>query len=160
MSQKDELDELYFKALKVQEDGDLEAAFRLFMQGALLGDDAAQNAVGNAYSSGEGVEKDEKNGIKWYKKAHQTGKQPGCLANIAVTYAQMGRRAQAIRWWRKAVALGDGDSAMTLALYLMKSVEVLELVKMAASCEENWQISPLGKEEAEDLLAMLTRANW
>lgn len=160
MSQKEELDELYLKALKVQESGDFKEAFRLFMQGAALGYDAAQNAIGNAYSAGEGVEKDKNKALEWYKKAHKADGHTNFCGNIALTYAETGRRRQAIYWWRKAIANGDGEAAMSLALYLISSEQVLELVKMAANCEAPLHISPLSKEEAEDLLAILTRANW
>ncbi len=160
MAELTELDKLYSRAMELSDSGDFEASFPMFLQLALQSYGAAQNALGNAYSAGEGVEKDEKIGIEWYKKAHKTDGRTNYCGNIALTYSRMGKRRQAIYWWQKAIANGNGGAAMDLARYLVTSDEVLELLKMAADCEAPLHISPLDKEEAEDLLAILTRANW
>ena len=97
--------------------------------------------------------------MEWFKKAHKTDGHPNYVGNIALTYAELGQRRQAIYWWRKGIANGDGESALELAKFLMKSEEVIELLKMAAACKESLEITPAGKEEAEDLLAILTRAH-
>lgn len=160
MIQKNELDKLYLEALKKQEEGDFMEALRLFRQGDALGDAGAQNAVGRAYDSGQGVEKDKNKALEWFKKAHKTDGHTNYCGNIALTYAEMGQRRQAIYWWKKAIANGDGGAAMELVKYLVTSDQVLELLEMAAACEAPLHICPLDKEEAEDLLAILTRANW
>jgi TPR repeat protein len=165
MNQKEDLDELYFKALKIEEDGNEVEAFRLFMQGAALGDDGAINAVGLAYDSGAGVEKDKGKAIAWYKKAWRTGKQVGYCENVALTYAEIGRHRRALYWWRKAVAIGSGGAALSLAKFLLKSkrregfTQALDLLRMALTCEESWQICLDEKEEAQQLLDKLTAEN-
>lgn len=162
MSEREDLDKLYFEALKVEESGDKVRAFSLFMQAATLGDDASQNAVGLAYDSGAGVDKDKDKAIAWFKKAWRTGNQPFYCENIALTYAETGRHRRAVYWWRKAIARGDGDAALALAKLLMKSNrrdvanQVLELLSMAADCQEYLDITPAGKEEASELLDRLS----
>lgn len=160
MSELTEADKLYFKAMEISDSGDVDAAFPLFMQCALNGDAGAQNAVDNAYASGQGVAKNQIKALEWHKKAHKTDGHTNFCGNIALAYAEMGKRRQAIYWWRKAIANGDGGAAMDLARYLVTSDEALELLKMAANCNAPLHISPLDKEEVEDMLAILTRANW
>lgn len=153
---------MYLKALEAEEEGDVAKAFSLFLQGALLGDDGAQNAVGLAYDSGSGVEKDKKKAISWFKKAWRTGRQSYLCGNIALTYAELGNQRQAVYWWRKAVAQDDGDAALALAKFYMKSKpqkatdKVLSLLRMAVDCEESLEISPAAKEEAQESLDELT----
>lgn len=162
MSQKEDLDELFFKALDLEKAGDALGSFKLFMQGSALGDDGAQNAVGLAYDSGAGVKKDKDKAIAWFKKAWRTGKQTGYCLNVALTYIEVGRRRQAMYWWQKAIALGDGSAALSLAKFLLKSERraasnrILGLLRMAAECQKPWQISPDEREEAQQLLDKLT----
>ena len=67
-------------------------------------------------------------------------------------------------WWNKAVALGDGSAALSLAKILMGtgkpqvSNRVIGLLKQAAASEEYVQITVDEKEEAEELLEKLTAA--
>lgn len=159
---REELDALYFRALEVEESGDVAEALRLFRQGAALGDSGAQNAIGLAYDSGVNVEQDKDEAIAWFKKAWRTDKQSCYCSNIALTYAETGRRRQAMYWWQKAIELRDGDSALSLAKFLLKEKPVpvpnriVDLLKVAAACEESLEITPDGKEQAEELLEMFT----
>lgn len=114
MNSKEELDELYLKALKIEENGDFEKALRLFRQGAALGDAGAQNAVGLAYDSGQGVKKDKAEALKWFNKAHKSDGHTNYCGNVALSYAEMGQRRQAMHWWKKAIANGDGEAALGL----------------------------------------------
>ncbi len=155
-----ELDKLYFRAMELSDSGDFAASFPLFLQLALQGYGAAQNALALAYDRGEGVEKDKLTALKWFKKAHRTDGHTNYCGNIALTYAEIGKRRQAIYWWKKAIANGDRSDALEMAMFLIKSDEVLEFLKFAAAGEAPTNISPAGKEEAEVLLAILTRTYW
>lgn len=165
MSKKEDLDELYFRALDLQKDGDDLVAFSLFMQGSSLGDAGSQNAIGLAYDSGTGVEEDKNKAIAWFKKAWRTGKYTGYCLNVALTYAEIGRRRRAMYWWHKAIARGDGSAALSLAKFLLESNRhqisnrILGLLKMAAECQQPWQISPDEREESQKLLEDLISKN-
>lgn len=165
MIHREDLDDSYFKALDLEKNGDLAGAFSLFMQGASLGDDGAQNAVGLSYDTGSGVEKDKDKAIAWFKKAWRTSKYTGYCLNVALTYAEIGRRRRAMYWWHKAIAKGDGSAALSLAKFLLESNRhqtsnrILGLLKMAAECQEPWQISPDEREEAQKLLEDLISKN-
>ena len=157
---REELDALYFEGLKAEEEGEFDKAMQLFLRGAANGDDSAMNAIGLFYDCGKGVEQDKSKAIEWFKKAYRNKKQIYFCGNIALTYAEIGNRRQAIHWWQKAVSHKDGEAALDLAKYLMKSKQVLDLLQMAANCEAPLDISPSGKEQTEDLLAILTRKGY
>ena len=151
---------MYLEGLSAEEEGDFDKAMQLFLRGAAHGDDNPMNAIGLLYDSGKGVEQDKVKAIEWFKKAYRPKKQICFCGNIALTYAEIGNRRQAIHWWQKAVAHKDGEAALDLAKYLMKSKQVLDLLQIAADCEAPLDISPAGKEQAEDLLAILTSKGY
>jgi TPR repeat protein len=111
-------DALLLKALKLADAGKHKAAFRLFLDGAQRGDPMAQVSVGVCFDSGEGVAKDLKQALYWYKRAWKNGAGTSACMNLASLYAGLDNRRQAVHWWRKAVALGDGDAALEFADYL------------------------------------------
>lgn len=111
-------DELLLKALKLSDAGQHKAAFRLFFDGAQRGDPMAQASTGVCFDSGEGVAKDLTQALYWYKRAWKNGAGTDVCMNVASLYASLNNRRQAVHWWRKAVALGDGDAALELADYL------------------------------------------
>lgn len=72
---------------------------------ALQNHPSAQNALGNAYLNGRGVEKDEKQAVEWFRKAAEQ-KYLQAQSNLGTCYAQ-GRGVakddkQAVEWYRKA----------------------------------------------------------
>ncbi len=155
------INDLYFKALELEEKGNYVEAFDLFMKGASLGDDGAQNAVGLAYDSGSGVEKNKEKALYWFKKAWRSDRKSYKCLNIALTYAEIGRRRQALYWWKKAISLGDGSAALALAKFLMSSDQrrslnrAIDLLQMAVKSEDPWRISFEEREEARELLHSL-----
>ena len=160
--EKEDIDDLYFKALKLEEDGDVDAAFRLYMQCALAGEDGAQNAVGYAYDKGAGVKQDKEKAIFWYKKAWRTSHTSAWAVNTAITYAELGRRRPALYWWKKAMEVGGAGAALSLAKFLLNSqtrrdlTRIIDLVKMAAEGEARVDVSEDEKEEAQELLEKLS----
>ena len=158
----DQLNALFVQGFEAHDANDFERAMKLFLQGASQRDDAAMSWVGLLHSYGEGVPQDKYEALKWFKRAfrvktHRVGATPDHCSNIALTYAQLGNRQRAIHWWRKAVSLGDGDSAVHLAKFLMGSKEVVQLLQMAANCRESFEITGYGKEQAEYLLEILKK---
>ena len=159
MNRKEKLDEMYFKALELDKEGDVAQALNLFRQGAELGDAGAQNCIGIAYDSGRGVEQNKQKAIEWFKRAWRNSKEPGYCVNVALTYEEVGKPRQALYWWRKAVASGDRTAALGFAKFLMKknrsrfSEQIFDLLTSAAQGEEYMEISPNDKEEAQKLLS-------
>lgn len=163
-----DLNQLYLEADEKHDNGDYEAAFRLFMQGALAGDCHAMNRIGVMYGAGQGVEKDAVKALDWHKQAWRKCKDIYLCMNIAVSYAHLGQRRRTLYWWKKAAASGDGSAMLGLAKFLLetrrakKSQRVIELLKMAVACWEDGEtmtISEAGYEEAEELLSQLTAPN-
>ena len=161
MNKKEHMDQLYLEGLQLQENGNFEEALVLFLRGSSMGDSGAQNAVGLAYDSGNGVQQDKKMAISWFKKAWRTSKYTGYCLNIALTYAEIGEGRRAIYWWTKAINLGDGSAALALAKFFMQTHKskatdkVLSLLTRAVESREDWQISQMEREEAQELIADL-----
>ncbi len=53
--------------------GDYRRAIKYFIEAGNLGDGFAQHMVGFCYSSGKGVDQDEREGLKWYEMAAEQG---------------------------------------------------------------------------------------
>jgi len=102
-------------AMKLEESGEYEAAFKIYLEQARKGNALSQDAVATCYSLGEGVTKDDGRALYWYKRAWKGGADTSVCMNIASVYAEMRNFRQVQFWLQKAVALGDGDAALDLA---------------------------------------------
>lgn len=153
-----QIDELYFKGLEAEANHEFTKAFELFMQGVALGDSSAQHALGCAYDSGKGVAQDKRTAIMWFKKAWRTSGDSVHINAIALTYIELGQPRQAIYWWNKAIALGDGSCALAFAKYLLEAdpqashSQILSLLQMAVALQPPISISKEEQEEAQELL--------
>lgn len=69
------------------------------------GDPDAQNSLGVCYRLGAGVRKDEKEAVKWYRKAADRG-HPKAQFSLGACYAEgtgvFKNDAEAAKWYRKA----------------------------------------------------------
>ena len=118
------------KAEKINQDGltacdakDFETAAKHFRAAAELGYAAAQCNLGSLLLNGRGgVEKDEVEAVKWFRKAANTKKHnpglPGAQRRLGDCYAQ-GRGVEqdfekAAIWYRKAAERGDERAAAAL----------------------------------------------
>ena len=83
------------------------------------GDAKAQYNLGEMYLRGEGVEKDEKEAVKWYRKAAEQ--------NSALAQYDLGQmyeiglgvekdEKEAVKWYRKAAEQGDEDAKAALKI--------------------------------------------
>lgn len=97
------------------EKGRLEEAFGLFLEAAKAGDTGAQMSVGYLYDTGQGVRASRTQAMHWYRQAAQQGK-AAAATNIGAIYRDEGRLRLALRWFEKAVALGDGDALLDMAM--------------------------------------------
>jgi hypothetical protein len=99
---------------------DFSSALIQYRQAAAQGYAPAQNAVGVAYSLGNGVLKDEMQAAIWLRKAAEQGN-ASAQSNLAIAY-EFGRGVardilQAVAWHRKAAEQGVADSQVTLGFY-------------------------------------------
>ncbi len=158
-----ELDGLYLEALEVEEAGNYGKALEMFRRGAEFGDVNAYNAIGIAYDSGHGVEQNKETAVGWFKRAYNDGENSCYIANIALTYAEMGEFEQSDEWWRKALETGDKSAHLGYAKFLMKSgqdvthSQIVDLIRVAANAEARMEVSEYEKEEAQKLLDALEK---
>lgn len=112
-------EQLFSQAELAEEIGDLNAAFDLLSRSARLGDIGAQVNLGNFYASGKGTEESFEKAARWYTRAYRNGSSSGAN-NLAIDLRNQGRTKEAIMWFKRAVALRDGDAAVELAKLLKK----------------------------------------
>lgn len=154
-----EADDLFVNAERAEDRGDLKSANRFLLEAAKLGHTGAQVALGNSYSSGQGITKSLKKAAYWYRRAYAGGDESGAL-NLAIDKLKAGNRRAAIVWLKKAIELHSGEAALELAkLYAdshgrkAKALTLLEATQRMGPAE----ISEQAKEDAAELLAQLTR---
>ncbi len=163
MRNKETLDKMFFEAYEEKKKGNIDSALRIYNKAALLGDGDSCLNLGHIYDVGDGVEEDKDKALDLYKKAWRISHRPSSCNNIAIIYLEKGRMNLAIKWWNKAVDLGHGDAALSLAKLLLESgrrtdVErAKELLHFASTRKEGLAITPSGKEDAEQLLNELSR---
>lgn len=85
-----------------------------FRRAVELGRLDAQTSLGHCYDVGTGVRPSRQKALYWYRKAAVRG---NCSAanNIGTVYRDAGRPRIALRWFQKAVALGDAHSLLNIA---------------------------------------------
>jgi hypothetical protein len=114
--------------------------------------------VGNFYAAGTGTRRDLKEAALWYKRAYRQGLRDGA-SNLAVDLRNAGNLRGAVAWFRRAVALNDGDACIELAKMVQERrhgrSKAEGLLRRALSLSPS-DLSDAGREEAERLLASLT----
>lgn len=141
------------------ENGDMKGALRLLKPLAVQGD------VGSMFMMGYVLEQMELHyvdklsaSIEWYKRAASKGFYPAAN-NIGVLFRDVGDRRRALRWFWRAVELGDDDALLEIAkLYLanQRSAYRAKVVLQRLSCSE--VSTEHGVEEANRLLALIKEA--
>ena len=150
-------DQLLREAERHEERGDLKRAFRCLLAGAQLGDSGCQLNLGNFYASGKGVRRNLKRAANWYKEAYKNGSSSGAL-NLAIDRRNEGNIRSAVIWFKKAIALKDGEACVELAkIYNAQKGgqnAAEKLLRRALRFNKDF-ISVAGREEAESLLREL-----
>jgi TPR repeat protein len=147
-------EDLLRNAEQYEESGDFKQAFRCLLTGAQLGDTGCQINLGNFYAKGKGVRRNREEAARWYKKAFKAGERCGAL-NLAIDMRNAGNTRSAVIWFKKAIAMNDGDACIALAKIYKdrrdKRESAIDLLKqvLPMSCAD---ISDDGKEEAKSLL--------
>lgn len=70
---KEKASQLFLRAEKAEERGDIRSAFRLLQASARLGDVLAQINVGNYYDAGKGVRRNRSAALYWYSEYIDAG---------------------------------------------------------------------------------------
>jgi TPR repeat protein len=151
-SRKSKTDDLFSLADKLEDSGDLRAAFRLFLAGAKAGDRNCQLNVGNYYDDGKGTRRNRAAGLYWYKRAYRRG-DAAAANNIGILWRNEGKSKRALSWFRRAVKMGENEANLEIARYYLgnensprKAIPYLQRV-----CRSN-RVTEAGAEEAERLL--------
>lgn len=137
---------------------------------ALAGDPEAQFALGFAYFSGDGVNKDDKEAFNWFKSSAEQGNKNGQF-DVGFCY-ELGRGAvknigKAIEWYKKSAEQGHEAAALKLGQIYEKgytvnhfSFEKDESPQIKADLEESFYRYYIGtKDTSVGKINMLHLAN-
>jgi TPR repeat protein len=154
---KPNADALFIRAIKHEEKGELRAAFRLYLAAAKAGDTGCQLNLGNFYDAGTGVRRNRAAALYWYKRAYRRGVS-SAAHNIGILWRSEKNLDRALRWFKKAVRLGDDESNLEIAKHYLrnernprKAIPHLERV-----CKSK-RVTEAGAEEATKLLKKAKR---
>jgi TPR repeat protein len=117
-SRKSKTDDLFIRAAKQADEGNLKSAFRLYLAAAKGGDSSCQINLGNLYDEGSGVRRNRSAAMYWYKRAYRRGE---CCAahNIGIMWRNEKRYEKALNWFKKAVRLGDDEANLEIAKHYL-----------------------------------------
>ena len=90
-------------------------ALRWYSLAAERGYPAAQIALSNLLSSGDGIERDFAAAIRWARKAMDQGDITAAY-NLGTIYSDLKKPAMAFRCYQRAVAMGDNDALLQVGL--------------------------------------------
>ena len=90
--------------------------------GAKAGDRSMQLNLGYFYDTGRGVRRDRERAMYWYRRAYRRG-DASAANNIGTIYRDEKRWVLALRWFGRAVDLGDPEANLAIAKILMSQGE-------------------------------------
>lgn len=145
---------LYTRAQKAWLRGRARSAFKLFLAAARAGEDGAFGIVAQFYDRGYGVRHDEKAALSWYQLAYGHRRtDSGAANNMGCIWRDRGKLVRALRWFQRAVELGDADANLEIAkVYLRKS----DLVKARPYLHKTRR-SPWATEQSKEEAGLLLR---
>jgi TPR repeat protein len=108
------LDSLVVRANELAEDGKNREAVQLLLKAAKAGNLSAQLNLGVHLATGKGARPSREKALYWYKRAARRG-YAAAASNIGCIYRDQRRARLALRWFEKAVALGDDDAMLEVA---------------------------------------------
>ncbi len=145
-------EEQFSRACRLLDEGRAREAFRLFSAAARAGHLEAQSNLGYLFDTGTGVRRSRLKALHWYRKAARRG-DPAAANNIGTVFRDEGRPRLALRWFEKAIALGNEDALLELAkLYagpLEDSRMATRLLKKVLSSK---RVTVFSQEQAQRLL--------
>jgi TPR repeat protein len=144
--------DIFVRADKEADKGNLESAFRLFLAGARAGDRSCQVNLGNFYDGGMGVRRNRSAAMYWYKRAYRRG-DSSAANNIGVMWRNEKKYSRALEWFRKAVKLGDDEANLEIAKHYLEVMHNPEgaIPHLRKVCESNC-VTEAGLAEAKTML--------
>lgn len=151
--EENDLDAELQKAQEAYDNGDYETAGGIWQNWAEQGNADAQFYLGVLYENGYGVAKNDKEAVKWYRKAAEQG-DTAAQYNLGLMY-QNGSGVnqsdkEAAKWYRKAAEQGDADAQMNLgSMYrygngvTQSNKEAVKWYRKAAELGNVWAMSNL-----------------
>jgi len=108
------LDSLVVRADELADEGKNREAVQLLWKAARAGNLSAQLNLGFHLATGRGVRRSRDKALYWYKRAAGGG-HAAAAANVGFIYRDERRSRLALRWFEKAIALGDEDAMLEVA---------------------------------------------
>ena len=151
-SPKSKTDDLFIRADKQAEAGNLKFAFRLYLAAAKAGDTSCQINLGNLYDEGSGVRRNRSAAMYWYKRAFRRGA-ASAAHNIGVMWRNEENYGRALYWFKQAVRLGDDEANLEIAKHYLQVEQnvVKAILHLERVCASNG-VTEAGLEEARALL--------
>ncbi|MGI0118261.1 tetratricopeptide repeat protein [Zooshikella sp. RANM57] len=143
---------IFSKAYKYYHVGRVADSFNWFVKGALAGNTSCMIWVGVLY--GDGIKPDFRNQkeIKWYKKAWKKG-ELSSANNLAIVYKNQRKYGLAEKWFKLAIAKGDGDANLELAkLYIHLKADKGIIIQYLNETIESDYVTEASAEEASSLM--------
>ena len=107
------------KGIDAADAGDYDTAFVILKPLAEAGDADAQHYVGHMYERGDGVDEDDAEAVKWYRRAAEQGDAPG-QNHLGGMYGRgdgvAQNDAEAVKWYRLAAEQGDAAGQNNLGV--------------------------------------------
>ena len=107
-------EELFREGWRLLDDGDTRSGSRVLLAAAQMGHLEAQQGVGYLHDVGKGLTRSVEKALYWYRKAARRG-DAAAATNIGLLYRERHANAVAMRWFRKALALGNSDALIEIA---------------------------------------------
>lgn len=143
---------MFARADKMLQSGDARSAFGLFLTAAKAGHKASQLNVGHCYDSGSGTRRNRSSALYWYGRASRQG---DALAanNIGTIYRDEGKPRTALKWFQRAVSLGNDASNLEIAKYYLWRGDDASLAMgyLQKVCQSDL-VSEAENQEANELL--------
>ena len=127
----------YQDGLKAAQSGDYETAYREFLLLAEQGDALAQSLIGAMYHEGIGIPQNDKEAVKWYRKAAEQGI-ASAQHDLGAMYAKGEgvpvNNVKAYMWWSLAKAQGHENAAFYLDIVKkgMTATQIAKAQELAA----------------------------
>ena len=102
------------KAILISDKGNQRRALRLYLAAARLGDEQSQVKVGYDYAYGISGEADSGEAIRWWKRADRQDSWDAAF-NLGMYFRDSKEWNKALRWFERALQLGDKDALVEIA---------------------------------------------
>lgn len=139
------------------EKGNLRTAFQIFLKAAKAGNAASQLNVGHFYDEGIGVRANRPAALYWFKRLYRRRKDAAAAANIGTIWRDQGNSKRALRWFEKAIGLGDEDANLDIAKLYLSQQDIDKAIPYLEKTLKSNNITEASAEEARSLFDALTK---